>query len=136
MEELPEQRKVLFIVSVYKRDVKTDCTNHQGISLLSTAYKIFSNIVLSMLTPHAEEIIGDNQCGLRCDRSTADHIFCIKYLRKNWEYKEPVHQLLIEFKKSTIHLQGRYCVIFSFSKANKNASKCNLQQSLGGQTFV
>jgi hypothetical protein len=76
-----------------------------------------------MLTPHVEEITGDNQCGLRCDRSTADHIFCIKYLRKKWEYKEPVHQLLIEFKKSMIHLEGMCCVICSFSMANKNVSK-------------
>ena len=35
-----------------------------------------------------------------------------------------------------IQLEGRCCVIFSFSKANKNVSKWNLQQSLGGQTFT
>jgi len=54
-----------------------------------------------MLTPHAEEIIGDNQCGLRCERSTTDHIFCISQIfeEKKWEYEEPVHQLLTEFKK-------------------------------------
>jgi len=28
-------------------------------------YKISSDILLSMLTPHAEEIIGDHQCGFR-----------------------------------------------------------------------
>jgi hypothetical protein len=33
-----------------------------GISLLPSTYKILSNILLSRLTPHAEEIIGD-QCG-------------------------------------------------------------------------
>jgi len=42
---------------------KTDCSNYWGISLLPTTYKILSNILLSMLTPYAEEIIGDHQCG-------------------------------------------------------------------------
>ena len=40
-------------------------------------YKILSNILLSRLTPYAEEITGDCQCGFQCNRSTTDHIFCI-----------------------------------------------------------
>jgi hypothetical protein len=48
-----------------------------GISLLPTTYKILSNILLSRLIPYAEEVIGDHQCGFRCNRSTTDHIFCI-----------------------------------------------------------
>jgi hypothetical protein len=32
-------------------------------SLFSATYKILSNILLSRLTPYAEEIIGDHQCG-------------------------------------------------------------------------
>jgi len=38
--------------------------------------QILFNILLSRLTPFAEEVIGDHQCGLR-NRSTADHILCI-----------------------------------------------------------
>jgi hypothetical protein len=34
-----------------------------GISLLSTSYKILSNIVLSRLSTAIDEIIGDHQCG-------------------------------------------------------------------------
>jgi len=125
------------IVPIYKKDVKTDCTNHQGISLLSTTYKILSNIVLLMLTPHAEEIIGDNQFGLRCDRATTDHIFCIKYLReKNGNTKNQCISYLQNSRKSMIHLEGTCCVIFSFSKAHKTVSKRNLQQILGGRTFI
>ena len=43
---------------VYKKGDRTDCSNYRGISL---AYKILSNIVLSRLTPYAEEIIGGYQ---------------------------------------------------------------------------
>jgi hypothetical protein len=56
-------------VPVYKKGDKTDCSNYRGTSLLSTMYTILSNILLSMLTPHAEEIIGGHQCGFRRNRS-------------------------------------------------------------------
>jgi hypothetical protein len=62
-EELPEQWKESITVPVYKKSDKTDCSNYRGISLLSTTYKILSNTLLSRLTPYAEEIIGDHQCG-------------------------------------------------------------------------
>jgi hypothetical protein len=79
---------------------KTDCSNYRGISLLSTSYNILSNIILSRLIPYADEIIGDHQCGFRCNRSTTDQIFYIrKILEKKWEYNGTVHQLFIYFKK-------------------------------------
>jgi hypothetical protein len=82
-EELPEQWKESIIVPIYKNSDKTDCSNYRGISLLSTTYKILSNILLSRLTPYVEESIGDHQCGFRCNRSTTDHIFAfIKDLRR------------------------------------------------------
>jgi len=68
---------------------------------LSTTYKILASILLSRLTPYAEEIIGDHQCGFRCYRSTTDHILCIRQiLEKKWEYNEEVHQLFIDFKNA------------------------------------
>ena len=50
---------------------------------MSTMYKISSNILLLNLTPYAEDIIGDHQCGFRCKRSTTDHIVCDTQLIKN-----------------------------------------------------
>jgi len=100
-EELPEEWKESTIVPIYKKGDKTECSNYRGISLLPTTYKISSNILLSRLTPYAEEIIGDHQCGFRHSRSTIDHIFCIhQILEKKWEYNEAVHQLFIDFKKA------------------------------------
>jgi hypothetical protein len=52
------------IVPIHKKGDKTDCSNFRGTSLLSTTYKILSNILLSRLTPNAEEIIADHQCGV------------------------------------------------------------------------
>jgi len=100
-EELPEKWKESITVPIYKKGDITDCSNYRGISLLPTTYKILPNILLSRLTPYAEEIIGDRQCGFRRNRSTTDHTFCIRpILEKEWEYSEPVHRLFIDFKKA------------------------------------
>ena len=100
-EKLPEVSKESIIVPTHKKGDKTDCSNYRGISLLPTTYKILSNILLSRLILYAKEIIGDHQCGFRRNRSTIDHIFCIRQiLEKKWEYSEPVHQLFIDFKKA------------------------------------
>ena len=62
-EDLSEEWKGSIIVLIYKKGVKTDCINYRGISLLSTMYKILSNILLTRLTPYTQEITGDHQCG-------------------------------------------------------------------------
>jgi hypothetical protein len=86
------------IVPIYKKGDKTDCNNYRGISLLSTAYKILSNILLARLTPYVDEIIGDHQCGFCRNRSTMDQIFYIRQiLEKKCEYNGTVHQLFIDF---------------------------------------
>jgi len=88
--ELPKDWKEWIIVPVCKKGDATDCSNFRG-TLLSTKYKILSAIQLSKLTPYAEEISGDHQCGFHCrdhqcgfhcNRSTTDHIFCICQILK------------------------------------------------------
>jgi hypothetical protein len=65
-EELPDQWKESIIVLVHKKvGKKTDASNYCGISLLSTSFKMLSNIVLSRLSPFVGEIIGDHHCGFR-----------------------------------------------------------------------
>jgi hypothetical protein len=67
--------------------------------IIIDAYKILSNILLSRLTPYAEEIIGDSQCVFQLNRSTIDCVFCIhQILEKKWEYNEAVHQPFTELK--------------------------------------
>jgi hypothetical protein len=59
----------LFIRSVIKLT-----SNYRELSVLSTAYKPVSNILLSRLTPYVDEIIGDHQCLFERNRSTTDQI--------------------------------------------------------------
>jgi sorting nexin-29 len=100
-EELPHQWKESTVVPIHRKGGKTDCSNYLGISLLSTSYKMLSNILLSWLTPYADEIIGDHQCGFQPNRSKTDESFYIRQiLEKKWEYNGTVHQLFIDFKKT------------------------------------
>jgi hypothetical protein len=55
-EELPHQWKESIVVPIHKKGDKTECSNYRGISLLSTSYKILSNILLARLNPYADEI--------------------------------------------------------------------------------
>ena len=119
---MPEEWKEPIIVSIYKKGDKTDCSNYSGISLLPTTYKILSNILLSRLTPYAEESIGDHQCGFRRNRSTTDHILCIRQIpEKKWEYSEAVHRLFIDFKNTyvSVRMEVLYNILMEFGVPKK-----------------
>jgi hypothetical protein len=60
-------------VPIHRKGDRTDCSSYQGISLLSTSYKILCNILLSRLTPYAHKIIWDLKCGFSYNR-LADQI--------------------------------------------------------------
>jgi hypothetical protein len=66
--------------------------------LVSTTYKMFSNILLWRLTPYVDEVIGDHQCGFRRNRSTADQILHSLDTREKLEYIQTVCQSFIDFK--------------------------------------
>jgi hypothetical protein len=86
------------------------------------SYKILSNILLSRLIPYADEIIGDHQCGFRCNRSMTDQIFYIRQiLEKKWEYNGTVHQLFIDFKKAydSVRIEALYSILIEFGIPRK-----------------
>lgn len=117
-EALPWQWKESIIVPVSKMGDKTDCSNYWGISRLSTTYRILPNILLSMLTPYADKIIGGHQCEFCHKRSTTDHIFYICQIlgKKKWEYNGEVHQLFIDFKMTydSVSREDMYNILFEF----------------------
>jgi hypothetical protein len=89
---------------------------------LSTAYRILSNILLARLTSYVNEVIGNHQCGFRCNRPTTDQIFYIpQILEKKWEYKGMVHQLLVDSKKAydSVKREVLYNILLEFGIPKK-----------------
>jgi hypothetical protein len=111
---LPEQWKKSITLPIYKNGDKIYCSNYRGISRFSNTYKTLPKILLSSLTPHAEEIIRVHQYGFRRNRSTIDHIFFSLLILKNTlnNMRESVLQLFIDFKKVFIYLGG-ICYIYN-----------------------
>ena len=92
---------------------------------MPTTYKISSNILLSRLIPYAKEIIWDHHCGFQRNRSSIDHIYCIRQiLEKKWEYIEPVHQLFIDFKNTydSVRREVLYKILIEFGIPRKFVS--------------
>jgi hypothetical protein len=121
-EELPHQWKETIVVPIHKKGYKTDCSNYQGISLLSTSYKILSNILLARLTPYADEIMGDHKCGFRRNKSTTYQIFYIRQIAEiEFEYNDTVHQLFIDFKKAydSVGREVLYNILIEFGVPRK-----------------
>jgi hypothetical protein len=106
---------MLIIVPIYKDCDKTDYSNYRGISIFSSTYTILSSILLSRLTPCAEEIIEKHQSGFRRNRAITNHLLCLRQiLEKKWGKNEAVHQVFIDVK-NTYHLLRRgivYNILF------------------------
>ena len=81
---LPQDLWDAVIVSLYKnKGEKSDCSNYQGITLLSFAGKILAHVLLNRLIPTiAQENTPESQCGLRSNRGTADMIFVLRQIQE------------------------------------------------------
>jgi hypothetical protein len=91
--------------------------------LLSTSYKILTNFLLSTLSLHADEIIGDHQCGFQYNRSAVQIFYIWQILEKKWEYNGTVQQLFINFKKAidSVRREVLYNVLIEFVTLRKLA---------------
>ena len=83
------------------------CSDYRGISLLSAVYKIVSKILLSRLTPSADEINEDQQGGFQCtDKLHIIYSAFITYLRKNGNTVNQCMIYLYTSRKLLIQLGG------------------------------
>ncbi|PSN38701.1 hypothetical protein C0J52_17277 [Blattella germanica] len=129
-EALPNEWKESIIIPIYKKGDKMDCNYYRDISLLSTSYKILTNILVSRLTPYIDIIIGDHQCAFRANRSTIDQIFSIRQiLEKKWEYNGTVHQLYVDFKKAYYSIRREKLLIVMCLNGTKNRVQVGKQVS-------
>jgi sorting nexin-29 len=98
-EKLPEEWKGGLIYPVYKKGYLLNCQNYRGITLLNTAYKVFSNILYERLKSHVEKVIANYQCGFRSGKSTVDQIHTFRQiLEKTKGYNVGMYHHFVDFK--------------------------------------
>ena len=102
MGSVPQAWKDASIVPIYKKGDRTDCGNYRGISLLSTACKIFARILLNRLSTHiTPEVVLETQYGFRGNRSTVNMIFCLRQLQEKCIGQDrPLYMVFVDFSKA------------------------------------
>jgi len=74
---------------------------YRGISLLCSAYKVYSKLLLSRVMDSVVEIAGTSQNGFLPGRSTADVIGCMRrMLESSGFYRSSLHGRLVDFSKA------------------------------------
>ena len=77
------------------------CQNYRTISLISDPSKVMLKTILNRFQPQAEEIIAEEQAGLRADRSTTEQIFNLRILcEKYLQHQQNLYHVFIDFKKA------------------------------------
>jgi hypothetical protein len=98
-EKIPQQWKKGLMCPILKMDDNLVCENCRGITLLNTAYKVFSNLLLERLQPYVEKIVGSYHCAVRSDKSTSDQIHMFKQImEETGECGVSTFYLFVDFK--------------------------------------
>jgi hypothetical protein len=111
--ELPEQWQELIIVPICKGE-NTDYTNYLSRHITFVNYiQSLSNILLSMLTPSAEEIIADHDFDATSELLVIYSAFT-KYFRHSGNTMKLCINYLYTSRKPMLQLGQRCCIIFQF----------------------
>ena len=114
--KLPQDLRDAIIITLYKNKAdKSDCSNYQGITLLSIAGKVFARVLLNRLVPTiAEEILPESQCGFRASRDTMDMVFILRQLQeKRREQNMGLHATFVDLTKAfdTVSRTGLWLIL-------------------------
>jgi hypothetical protein len=98
---IPKDWEVGLVINVHKKGNANNCGNYRGVTLLSTASKLYANILRNKLNKYTEEILGEEQCGSRTGRGWVDAIFTInQILQKRREQNLSTYLLFIDYEKA------------------------------------
>ena len=81
---VPQQRKDATIKVLRKRKDRTECDNYRGISLVAHAENSLLRVIAGCLSDYCERenILPEEQCGFRLQRSTVDMMFVVRRLQE------------------------------------------------------
>ncbi|XP_064091612.1 uncharacterized protein LOC135205178 [Macrobrachium nipponense] len=84
-----------------KQAVRSPKLSNSGIALLSVAGKVLARILTTRLTPLAEKILPESQCGFRPARGTTDMVFSARQLQEKCrEQPKPLTMGFIDLTKA------------------------------------
>ncbi len=80
--EMPSEWRRAIICPLYKGGERSEVKNYRGISLLTTAYKIYAMVLEGRMSKLVEEkkLLGEWQAGFRAGRGIVDNIYILHTL--------------------------------------------------------
>ena len=100
-EDIPEDWKIGIIVPLYKKGDPNNVANYRGITLLSTAYKLYTEVLRRRLEKEVNDkgLLPENQAGFRKRRSTIDNIYILNHItQKAKNKKKRIYAMFVDFK--------------------------------------
>jgi sorting nexin-29 len=99
--------------NIPKKGKRAICPNYRPITLLNTAYKIFTVILNNRLSKLVESKLSEAQAGFRSNRSTLDNIYIIVHqtFEKCYEYKIDLHNIFVDHQQA---LDSTVCRLMSY----------------------
>ena len=100
---MPQQWKDATIKVIHKKKHRTECGNYRGISLVAHVGKVFLEVIAGRLSDYRERenILPEEQCGFRPQRSTVDMMFAVRQLQELARKKDtPLYLCFIDLTKA------------------------------------
>ena len=105
-KQIPQDWETGVITPIFKKGDRKDCGNYRGLTLLSTALKIYEKILVSKLNKVIKNQLSDAQSGFRNGYSAQDHIFTLQQIiRKIKDQQKEVYIVFIDIEKAFDRVQ-------------------------------
>ena len=100
-EEIPDEWRKGLLVKLPKKGDNTYCKNWRGITLLVTASKVLSKIILDRMKAALDSLLRDEQAGFRQQRSCTDQIATLRIIiEQSLEWNTGLYLVFIDFEKA------------------------------------
>ena len=99
---VPQQWKDATIKVIHKKKDRDECGNYRGISLVAHAGKVLLIVIAGRLSDYCERenILPEEQCGFRPQRSTVDMMFVLRRLQELARKDTPLYLCCIDLTKA------------------------------------
>lgn len=79
-EGIPKDWNKGAISPIFKKGNKEEIVNYRGITLMSTAYKVYTGVLNKKLTEEVEGKLPQSQFGFRKNRGVVDAVYILNYV--------------------------------------------------------